>query len=98
MKNFALTGAGGYIAATHMQAIKETGNNLIVALDKHHSVGVLESFFPKAVFLPNLNAFTVVWKNKKAMLLKPIRNSATDLPDCRQKALENNCRKRIYFV
>ena len=32
MKNFALIGAGGYIAPRHMKAIKDTGNNLIAAL------------------------------------------------------------------
>jgi len=34
MKNFALIGAAGYIAPRHMKAIKETHNNLVVALDK----------------------------------------------------------------
>jgi O-antigen/teichoic acid export membrane protein len=33
MKNFALIGAAGYIAPRHMKAIKETGNNLVAALD-----------------------------------------------------------------
>jgi len=33
MKNFALIGASGYIAPRHMKAIKDTGNNLVAALD-----------------------------------------------------------------
>lgn len=43
-KNFALIGAGGYIAPRHMKAILETGNNLVCALDKHDSVGILDTF------------------------------------------------------
>ena len=50
MKNFALIGAGGYIAPRHMKAVKDTGNNLIAALDKHDSVGILDSYFPEAEF------------------------------------------------
>ena len=42
MKNFALIGAAGYIAPRHMKAIKETGNNLVAALDKNDSVGVID--------------------------------------------------------
>jgi len=38
MKNFVLIGAGGYIAPRHMKAIKETGNKLLAALDRHDSV------------------------------------------------------------
>ena len=48
MKNFALIGASGYIAPRHMKAIKHTNNNLIVALDKYDSVGVLDNYFPNA--------------------------------------------------
>ena len=50
MKNFALIGASGYIAPRHMQAIRDTNNNLISALDKFDSVGVLDSYFPNADF------------------------------------------------
>jgi len=44
-KNFALIGAGGYIAPRHMQAIRDTGNRLIAALDKNDSVGILDRYF-----------------------------------------------------
>ena len=57
MKNFALIGAGGYIAPRHMKAIKETGNNLIAALDKHDSVGILDSYFPDASFFTEYERF-----------------------------------------
>jgi len=57
MKNFALIGAGGYIAPRHMKAVKETGNNLIAALDKHDSVGILDSYFPEAEFFVEFERF-----------------------------------------
>jgi UDP-N-acetyl-2-amino-2-deoxyglucuronate dehydrogenase len=57
MKNFALIGAGGYIAPRHMKAIKDTGNVLIAALDKHDSVGILDSYFPDADFFTEFERF-----------------------------------------
>jgi len=56
-KNFALIGAAGYIAPRHLQAIKETGNVLIAALDKSDSVGVLDRFFPEARFFTEFERF-----------------------------------------
>ncbi len=57
MKNFALIGAAGFIAPRHLKAIKETGNNLVAALDKHDNVGVLDSHFPKADFFVEFERF-----------------------------------------
>ena len=57
MKNFALIGAGGYIAPRHMKAIKDTGNNLLAALDKHDSVGILDSYFPDTDFFTEFERF-----------------------------------------
>lgn len=57
MKNFSLIGAGGYIASRHMKAIKDTGHNLIAALDKHDSVGILDSYFPDADFFTEFERF-----------------------------------------
>ncbi len=59
MKNFILIGAGGYIAPRHMQAIKETGNNLLAAMDVHDSVGILDSYFPDAAFLTSIDQLGV---------------------------------------
>ena len=42
MKNFALLGAAGYIAPRHLKAIKDTDNQLIAALDRFDSVGILD--------------------------------------------------------
>ncbi len=50
MKNFALIGASGYIAPRHLKAIKDTGNNLLAALDRFDSVGIMDSYFPNADF------------------------------------------------
>jgi UDP-N-acetyl-2-amino-2-deoxyglucuronate dehydrogenase len=57
MKNFALIGAGGYIAPRHMKAIKDTGNNLTAALDKNDSVGIMDSYFPEADFFTEFERF-----------------------------------------
>lgn len=57
MKNFALIGAAGYIAPRHMRAMKDTGNNLISALDKFDSVGIIDSYFPEANFFTEYERF-----------------------------------------
>lgn len=57
MKNFALIGAAGYVAPRHMKAIKDTGNNLVAALDKHDNVGILDSYFPNADFFTEFERF-----------------------------------------
>lgn len=58
MKNFALIGASGYIAPRHLKAIKETGHNLLVAMDINDSVGIMDSFFPDAEFFTEFEDFT----------------------------------------
>jgi UDP-N-acetyl-2-amino-2-deoxyglucuronate dehydrogenase len=57
MKNFILIGAGGYIAPRHMKAIKDTGNNMLAAIDRHDSVGILDSYFPEADFFVEFERF-----------------------------------------
>lgn len=57
MKNFALIGAAGFIAPRHLKAIKDTNNNLIAALDKFDSVGVMDSYFPSADFFTEFERF-----------------------------------------
>ena len=57
MKNFVLIGAAGYIAPRHMKAIKETGNDLIAALDINDSVGIIDSYFPEADFFTEFERF-----------------------------------------
>ncbi|WP_321391952.1 Gfo/Idh/MocA family oxidoreductase [uncultured Desulfuromusa sp.] len=57
MKNFALIGVGGYIAPRHMKAIKDTGNNLVAAVDKNDSVGIMDSYFPQTNFFTEFERF-----------------------------------------
>lgn len=57
MKNFALIGVGGYIAPRHMKAIKDTGNELVAALDPNDSVGIMDSHFPDAEFFTEFERF-----------------------------------------
>lgn len=57
MKKFAMIGAAGYIAPRHMKAIKETGNDLVAALDVNDSVGIIDSHFPDADFFTEFERF-----------------------------------------
>lgn len=57
MKNFALVGAAGYIAPRHLMAIRDTNNNLLAAMDKFDSVGILDSYFPQAHFFTEFERF-----------------------------------------
>ena len=54
---FGLIGAAGYIAPRHMKAIKETGNNLLAALDPFDSVGIIDNYFPDADFFTEPERF-----------------------------------------
>lgn len=56
-KNFALIGAAGYIAPRHMRAIRDTNNDLVAAVDKNDSVGIMDSFFPDAAFFTEFERF-----------------------------------------
>ncbi|NQZ57910.1 MAG: Gfo/Idh/MocA family oxidoreductase [Lentisphaeraceae bacterium] len=56
-KNFSLIGAAGYIAPRHMKAIKDTGNELVAAIDPFDSVGIIDSYFPEARFFTEIERF-----------------------------------------
>jgi UDP-N-acetyl-2-amino-2-deoxyglucuronate dehydrogenase len=56
-KNFALVGAGGYIAPRHMKAIRDTGNRLVAAVDKSDSVGILDSYSQDISFFTEFERF-----------------------------------------
>ena len=66
MKRFALTGAAGYIAPRHMKAIKETGNELVAALDPFESVGIIDSYFPYAEFFTEPELFEAYLEDQRA--------------------------------
>ncbi|PLX23808.1 MAG: oxidoreductase [Salinivirgaceae bacterium] len=57
MKTFGIIGVAGYIAVRHLKAIKETGNDLIAALDRFDSVGIMDSYFPDADFFTEFERF-----------------------------------------
>jgi len=57
IKNFALVGAAGYIAPRHMQAIKDTGNRLVTAVDPSDSVGILDWYFMDVDFFTEFERF-----------------------------------------
>jgi len=56
-KNFTITGVAGYVAPRHLKAIKETGNQLVAAVDPHDSVGVLDSYFDNVRFFTEFERF-----------------------------------------
>jgi len=56
-KNFGIIGVAGYIAVRHLNAIKETGNNLLASLDRFDSVGRIDSFFPESDFFVEFERF-----------------------------------------
>ena len=55
--NFGLIGAAGFIAPRHMQAILQTGHELVAAVDPHDCVGKLDSYFPNARFFTEIERF-----------------------------------------
>ena len=55
--DFALIGAAGFIAPRHMKAIRDTGNNLVAAVDPYDCVGVIDSYFPDANFFVETERF-----------------------------------------
>ncbi|MBK9744652.1 MAG: Gfo/Idh/MocA family oxidoreductase [Saprospiraceae bacterium] len=57
MKHFTLIGAAGYIAPRHMQAIRDTQNDLVAAMDTNDCVGIIDSYFPNAAFFTEFERF-----------------------------------------
>ncbi len=56
-RNFAVIGVAGYVAPRHLKAVKATGNQLVAALDKSESVGIIDSYFPEAAFFTEFERF-----------------------------------------
>ncbi len=55
--NFALIGAGGYIAPRHLKAIRDTGNRLAAAVDSKDSVGILDQYSFDVKFFTEIERF-----------------------------------------
>ena len=56
-QNFAVIGVGGYIAPRHLQAIRDTGNHLVAAVDPKDSVGILDQYSFEAEFFTEIERF-----------------------------------------
>ena len=65
MKRFGLIGVGGYIAPRHLKAIRETGNDLVVAMDVSDSVGIMDRYFPDAEFFTEFEQFEAYVEDEK---------------------------------
>ncbi|MDC1135660.1 Gfo/Idh/MocA family oxidoreductase [Alphaproteobacteria bacterium] len=65
MKKFGMIGAAGYIAPRHLKAIKDTGNELVVAMDINDSVGIMDSYFPLAEFFTQFEKFEEFIEDEK---------------------------------
>ena len=79
IQNFAIIGAAGFIAPRHMKAIKETGNNLVAAVDPYDCVGILDSYFPDANFFVETERFKMksscpccIASSEHAELIRPV--------------------------
>jgi UDP-N-acetyl-2-amino-2-deoxyglucuronate dehydrogenase len=56
-KNFAMTGAAGFVAPRHLQAIRDTGHRLVAAADPHDAVGVLDRYWFNVSFFTEIERF-----------------------------------------
>ncbi|NUM47369.1 MAG: Gfo/Idh/MocA family oxidoreductase [Anaerolineales bacterium] len=56
-KNFAVIGAGGYIAPRHFRAIRDTGNQLVAAVDPKDAVGILDQYSYDVKFFTEIERF-----------------------------------------
>ncbi len=52
-----MIGAAGYIAPRHMKAIKDTDNELVALLDPYDGIGIIDSYFPNALFFKEPERF-----------------------------------------
>ncbi|MGN6183028.1 MAG: Gfo/Idh/MocA family protein [Thermoanaerobaculia bacterium] len=57
MHNFALIGVAGFVAPRHLDAIRDTGNCLIAAVDPNDSVGVLDRYSFDVKFFREIERF-----------------------------------------
>ena len=64
MRRFVLVGAAGFVAPRHMRAIKDTGNDLMAAMDPNDSIGVLDSYFPNAAFFTTFEELTASFRHR----------------------------------
>lgn len=54
---YGLIGAAGYIAPRHLEAMRATGGELVVAYDINDNVGIMDRHFPNAKFFTEFEQF-----------------------------------------
>ena len=91
MKNFALIGAAGYIAPRHMKAIRDTGNELVVAMDVNDSVGIIDSHFPEAQFFTDFELFDAHVKGERRAGRGWITSPSPRLTSCTHPICNGRC-------
>src|SRR6201988_198133 len=52
-----MTGVAGFVAPRHLQAIRDTGNRLVAAVDPHDAVGVLDRYSFQVRFFTEFERF-----------------------------------------
>jgi UDP-N-acetyl-2-amino-2-deoxyglucuronate dehydrogenase len=55
--NFAITGVAGFVASRHLNAIRDTGNRLVAAVDPHDAVGILDRYSFSVRFFTEIERF-----------------------------------------
>jgi len=80
MKRFVLVGAAGFIAPRHMRAIRDSGNDLVAAMDPNDSVGILDSHFPDAAFFTSFDELSA-FVESQAKMSSPIDYYAVCSPN-----------------
>lgn len=78
-KLYAMVGGAGYVAPKHMEAIRDTGGQLVAIFDPNDSIGIIDSYFPncyvfnqwykfhKAIQKFNLDYFVICSPNNHHM-------------------------------
>jgi UDP-N-acetyl-2-amino-2-deoxyglucuronate dehydrogenase len=56
-QNFAMTGVAGFIAPRHLNAIRDTGHQLVAAVDPHDAVGILDRYSFDTRFFTEIERF-----------------------------------------
>ncbi len=95
MKRFVLIGAAGYVAERHIRAIKETGNDLVCALDPFDVMGRMDSYFPEAEYFQTESEL-IAFLHESKKLGKPVDFVSICSPNHLhfqhiKLALENHC-------
>lgn len=72
MYAFGLLGVAGFVAKRHLQAIKQTNNTLLIAIDTNDCVGILDSYFPDTHFFLSLESFGVFLQSQSSNQTQPL--------------------------